>query len=724
MHSLRSTFLALASLLLLFQSMRGQEQLLSLPEAANYSLSADIRIQAAARIDSTTLAVWGTTLRVSDNRGIPREQSVLVWQMMRGSTPVGQPQLLHDSTIRPSAYLGVVTTDSLFIVLWKDRALADGRALVRVRSIGRSGTMGLSPHTLDTIAANATPTPIEVLGQGDRKRLLWIISQNNTSIVLWSSYEKSSDTWSAPEVLDTVAGSFFSTQPIQHYATLPGSMMIRLRGTWRFVDARGSLDARPVPGQMIGTQISPDSSAFIEGSDGITLYRSFFQSQPDSIVPVLVDTALEANGWHEGTRIAGRTADGRWTMTRYGETIDTGSDGDTLTLWSSQTIQQGNGTWQASPAKEVYNLASNAYIDHVICDVIVTVYSNIGTTTYTRTACGNRIDILAHMTYDYTTKGHPQSRESEDALVVSRVTDSTIPPALMGCIGAPFVSVDRVRSDTISSIRVGQTTLSTPTAAIALIQSTAHPALLVIGDTLCWTAEHSNSRISVNNWPGTTASTSNRRYYAPIQVDSIHAPLDVFDSKVRFSTTEHAYSTTPGAVVLRSWGLVIFGVMHTVRDPGYHDRGISRIVAAVPDRTGMRTIYSAEYDKEMPRLSGIYSPRPTIAAHNALVSTTAVTLLRANSMAQSSSHSHQQAQRSVIRSVPFPILCSLSSMQQQSSAALATARSSTASHRIQPTSPINLQHRSSPPGDGMSVGTGGWCRQMPALQCSRRLPTQ
>lgn len=110
----------------------------------------DIRIQSSGAIDSTTLVVWGSTIR--DSTGVVR--NVLVYQMVQGTTPVDSSRLLTSSSEYPSGYVRVVPYGSRFLVVWNDRRLQ--RAGTYLQSISLDGVrLDSSGLLLDTTVVNS-----------------------------------------------------------------------------------------------------------------------------------------------------------------------------------------------------------------------------------------------------------------------------------------------------------------------------------------------------------------------------------------------------------------------------------------------------------------------------------------------------------------------------------------------------------------------------------------
>src|SRR5688500_13472677 len=86
-------------------------------EPTTRELPEEIRIQSAASIGGTTLALWGATRAEGADSAI----STLVFRMVRDSVAIGAPRQAHSDEARPSRFCSVVPFDDRFFLLWNDR---------------------------------------------------------------------------------------------------------------------------------------------------------------------------------------------------------------------------------------------------------------------------------------------------------------------------------------------------------------------------------------------------------------------------------------------------------------------------------------------------------------------------------------------------------------------------------------------------------------------------
>lgn len=185
---------------------------------------AEIRIQSSGTIDTTTLVVWGSTVRDADSS----VRNVLVYQMVKGTTPVDSARVMTESFERPYGLVRVIAMRDRFLVLWNDKRPTQSGLYRRV--INKSGILlDSESRRIDTIAVSS----VELYGS---------LSSGNAAIG-WNDAGK---TLSRLRRIDT-AGEL-SGPMIRFQSTIVGS--------W------------PMPGVLSGSVVQmKDGSGIIAGSD-------------------------------------------------------------------------------------------------------------------------------------------------------------------------------------------------------------------------------------------------------------------------------------------------------------------------------------------------------------------------------------------------------------------------------------------------------------------------
>jgi hypothetical protein len=116
----------------------------------------DAKIQSAARLGDSTLAVWGTTALAPDSS----VYNTLVLQLLHDTTLIGPQRILTSTTARPFGYVQVLATSGHYVVLWNDRR--DGDTATYLQRVDASGNLmgseelfsrpGISPFGVAQVA--------------------------------------------------------------------------------------------------------------------------------------------------------------------------------------------------------------------------------------------------------------------------------------------------------------------------------------------------------------------------------------------------------------------------------------------------------------------------------------------------------------------------------------------------------------------------------------------
>lgn len=523
MYFLRCILL-LSALLLLASRMQGQEFILAPPESQFYSLPSSIAIQAAAQIDSTVLAVWGTTVRISDSAGIPQQRPALVWQRVQNNAAQGSPQFIADSTARPDEWVTVSAVDNFFVVLWCDRSGIDTSDAVLLRgiSIDTAGNVLGPIWTLDTIPTSGQVTVARAAGTRLGMRVIWSVYTGDSTRTFWSWRQANGTRNEATEQLIAWQGLQWPSIAVQHYPTLPGATFVRLTGIERFLYADGRVDTRPTT-VIVGMQVSPDTSMIAAVGPGIGIYRSFFQRDADTVITVPLDPKVPAGEGEK--RVAGRDSNGRFWLKRYLYTSDRNDYGSELSITSSKSQEDSTGRWVVLSPAILYLGGSDGiqgpgglwsstqfYFDNA--SLFLDVCGNSVRPTFT---CNARELSNSYM-HQPTTFIGPIRRVFDD---FDR-TDAYINPQYShGTCIAPIGVARYAGSNASSIITIGSKTLSTPTALLPTTPAFTKPGFQIIRDSLYWTGLLPGSVMAVSAWPNGSASARQERYSSSLALATL-----------------------------------------------------------------------------------------------------------------------------------------------------------------------------------------------------------
>lgn len=248
----------------------GQDVRLS-SDPINYLLATDLRIQSAANIGSTTLAVWGTAVAGPQPAGV---QGALRFQLLRGGTPVGTQGTLNAPQASPYGVVRVLDLLDRYVVLWNDR---------------RAGAEGIYAQVVDT-AGNVVAGELQLSsGAMQADSLVWRLRSSTGWVVVW---QDSSAGGSLKEIRLDDAGNPTSSPTLLRagahrrgvqFADIPGLLLLRDNGqaAVAFWSDNG-VDARPIPaGRFAGSyHLNRDSSLLVLKDSTLAFYDSFFDSVP------------------------------------------------------------------------------------------------------------------------------------------------------------------------------------------------------------------------------------------------------------------------------------------------------------------------------------------------------------------------------------------------------------------------------------------------------------
>lgn len=239
------------------------------PDPIAYILPADAQIQSAARIDSLTLAVWGTTaLDVNDS-----VINVLRMQLLRDTVLVGEQRTLHSAEARPYGFVQVIAVKERFLVFWNDRR-ADSPG-VYMRRVDTTGEFVGGEVRWDSL-------PVSANG-------FFVFPHGAETWVLWSRGDSSGRTFVV--AIDPTTGAIIRRLPdinghivnVIAAASL-GDAVILMRESGVPLVVRGSSDSLapfPYPGRLsLPHHLGSDGALALIGRDTIWFYRSPFDALP------------------------------------------------------------------------------------------------------------------------------------------------------------------------------------------------------------------------------------------------------------------------------------------------------------------------------------------------------------------------------------------------------------------------------------------------------------
>ncbi len=261
----------------------GEDIWLTSDWARPVNLPADIQIQSAARIGTTTLAAWGTTVRGTDDSIIP----AIVAQRIEGTTPVDGPVFVHGSSARPSGVVSVVNLDTAFVVLWNDRR--SGAPGVYARSIGRSGGLIGSEEFFVSTQLLVTDTLVWLHRDGGVTTIVWQATQGEEVYYHSLAIGEDGSTNGSPTTLETI--NFDDTVRV---GTLPGCTIVgTASGHPHLWYPDGKVDDREIPITHVRNPhlILEDTSAYVmiwkkPNVLDLEYYSSLYDTTPSRLIRV------------------------------------------------------------------------------------------------------------------------------------------------------------------------------------------------------------------------------------------------------------------------------------------------------------------------------------------------------------------------------------------------------------------------------------------------------
>jgi len=415
------------------------------PDRIIYQLPAAAVVQAAARIDGHTLAVWGTSAPDSGSYVRP----TLVFQLLADTIPTDAPRLLHSDEARPFSFIDIVRLHDRFLVLWNDRrAVAPG---IYARTVLFDGSLGDEHRISPGSAAGPTFYPIMV----DDLLLFWNdVRDADTTVYMRHIADDGTpiDTERSFGVGAISVPLLFDRLPGLHILHRAGRSPILIRPD-------GSIEPRTIPAERFNTSyyLDADTSLTIIVGDTVKFYRSLFDQTP--IRSVRVDVPLDMSV----ACILGRDSTGR-----------------TFLLWDTYHWDISEHPWIAY-MKSVMNPDSTfAPPDSVAGNALsvapssVIVYWFRGARGWIEQTCdGARLHITVTVT-EYNLFTH--TGYTHDWIIT--YGNNSVPP-IKGCWYPPDPVVKRTSSSINSSIRLSwddhTVSLQTPTTSWAFNEAQENP---------------------------------------------------------------------------------------------------------------------------------------------------------------------------------------------------------------------------------------------------------
>lgn len=258
--------------LILVAAMVGYGQDIQLsPEPVSYLLSTEFRIQSAASVGATTLAVWGTAVADQQSAGV---KSALRFQLLQDTTPVGLQGTLHNADAIPYGVVRVFDLLDRYLVVWNDR---------------RAAAKGMYAQIVDT-TGNLVGSEVQLSnGTIQADSLIWRLRSSTGWVVVWqdssaggSLQEIRLDDLGNPTTIPTLVTTEVYRCGLQ-FSDIPGLLLLQDKSQTAvaFWSDRG-IDARPIPtGRFSGSyHLSSDSSLLVLKDTTLTFYNSFFDVTP------------------------------------------------------------------------------------------------------------------------------------------------------------------------------------------------------------------------------------------------------------------------------------------------------------------------------------------------------------------------------------------------------------------------------------------------------------
>lgn len=480
----------------------GQDIQLS-PEPVSYLLSTEFRIQSAASVGTTTLAVWGTAITRQQPTGV---QGALRFQLFHGTAPIGLQGTLHHAEAIPYQVVRVFDLLDRYLVIWNDcRATAKG---IYAQIVDTTGNLVGGEVQLSNGAIQADS-------------LVWRLRSSTGWVMVW---QDSSAGGSLQEIrLDdlgntTTIPTLVTTGVYRcglQFSDIPSLLLLQDKSQTAvaFWSDRG-IDTRPIPtGRFSGSyHLSSDGSLLVLKDTTLTFYNSFFD-----VTPVKSLTLSLGAGVLSGTQTVMKDDTGGISIIYMRERVGLINvfyinhiyrqiiQGDTLgkkdTLAVLKFLDYTNGGLSGYKTKFDKGIIEQGFDNHTVVTVRFIEEEIQNYTTYRR--------LLKFVTFAHTN------------VFIGPFQNSALPNSLrrLGINGSP---IERRRFDTVSSVIVmvsgEEQSLTTTIAGEVTNTPQQYPNVMEREGTLFVTYKQpeSNATYTIGVW--NTAAPSMLRMLRPLNI--------------------------------------------------------------------------------------------------------------------------------------------------------------------------------------------------------------
>ncbi len=243
------------------------------------NLPDNAKVQSAARIGELTLVVWGSSRKVTKDS----VANLLYWQMIRGTTPIGEPLVLTDDQSNPFEYVQIISLSTRFLVFWNDM---------------RGGTYYLSFDTAGTIGAPAALWSGQSLTtNGIRKVVVddgWLILWNDSTAEEILARKITSSETMIPALF--LVGEGYATDVSPNVPEPGQTLVVRLNAPPLLITQSGEITDPPTTitekfeGQFY---LDADGSLLRIQDSTVEEYRNVADTEPVRVIPFSIPEAVE-----------------------------------------------------------------------------------------------------------------------------------------------------------------------------------------------------------------------------------------------------------------------------------------------------------------------------------------------------------------------------------------------------------------------------------------------
>ncbi len=465
------------------------------PDADNYVMPPEVRIQASGRIGPLDLVVWCTTYNpIPDSLA-----TTLRMQLLRDGLTVGAQATLTSPAARPYGYVRVIPMSDRFLVVWNDRRV--GAEGLYARCVGRDG----SPIGIERLLSpNPTMTypPIQMLTVvGEPARgiaLCWLGLGANSAY-----YALRIDPSGNPDGVPRRLGA--RLEQMLTYDELPGLVLVRVdSGGGRIIYDDGRIDPRPIPKGRLSQQfyVGADTSLVTTSGHDMVCYANIHEAVPVRMVPVpAIDSA-----YHGLALVARDTGEG-YTI-QFPVVRITG--GLTGIVWPDEMRRTMIYRMRVDALGAVIG-PDLILADSAINSAVPTepVFEDGGASVSIGCSNSARLDVWFTVTTFYhgqavTPQGRADLFFSLNGRGIVRLDKGGASGYIATCLANPLQTVVRTSYERTSTVRersiTGDVSLSAPTGHVGVDLAQSRPGIMLDGDTLRVAWHHSPRASALARW--------------------------------------------------------------------------------------------------------------------------------------------------------------------------------------------------------------------------------